>query len=151
MTTVAFVLASWRPDVPAGMERAVAGHVAAITAAGHRAVIITADHGAPTTYRNADVVTLTALPVSFPCDDDTLRDTITGAADAIRSELISVFVRERVDAAIYLDALWGLGRIMPQHPRTRNVLAVHVVGHDNDLNTALGHQPAAIIAPSTTV
>ena len=45
--TVAFVLASWRPDAPAGMERAVAAHAAALVEAGHNAMIITADPIAP--------------------------------------------------------------------------------------------------------
>ena len=52
---VAFVLASWRPDVPAGMERAVAAHAAALADVGHNAIIVTADPAAPPTYRNVTI------------------------------------------------------------------------------------------------
>jgi glycosyltransferase involved in cell wall biosynthesis len=151
MTTVAFVLVSWRPDIPAGMERAVAAHAAGLADAGHRAVIITADHTAPAIYRSATVAVLTTLKGTFPCDDATLRTAINVSADALRDELVAIFTRELVDVVVYIDALWGLGRIMPTHPRTRSILAVHVVGHDADLHAALTRQPAAVIAPSCTV
>lgn len=151
MTTVAFVLVSWRPDVPAGMERAVAAHAAGLTAAGHHAVIITADHTAPSNYRGATVATLTALDGTFPCDDTTLRTGIHNATGELRRQLVTVFARERVDVAVYVDALWGLGAVMPAYPNTRNVLAAHVVGHDTDLHTALAREPKAVIAPTAAV
>jgi glycosyltransferase involved in cell wall biosynthesis len=151
MTTIAFVLVSWRPDVPAGMERAVAGHAAALTAAGDRAIIITADPAAPPMYRGVQVITLSALKGVFPCDDITLRAAIGDATDALRGELLSILQREPIEVVVYVDGLWGLGRIMPTHPTTRNVLAVHVVGHDVDLQAALARKPAAVIVPSSTV
>jgi glycosyltransferase involved in cell wall biosynthesis len=151
VTTVAFILASWRPDVPGGMERAVAAHAAGLTKAGHHAVIVTADPAAPPTYRGAAVATLTALRGTFPCDDNTLRTTIHRDEDALRCQLLTAFVRAQVDVAVYVDALWGLGSIMAVHPAIRNVLAVHVVGHDADLRAALAHQLMGIIAPSATV
>src|SRR6266568_3448096 len=122
MTTVAFVLVSWCPDVAAGMERAVAAHAVGLTKAGHKAVIVTADPTAPRTYRDATVATITALGGTFPCDDTTLRTAIHQGRDALRRHLVTVFAHERVDVAVYVDALWGLGSIMPAHPQTRNVL-----------------------------
>ncbi|GAA4729866.1 glycosyltransferase family 4 protein [Phytohabitans rumicis] len=151
MTTVAFVLVSWRPDVPAGMERAVAAHAVGLTKAGHSAVIVTADPTAPHSYRGATVATITALGGTFPCDDITLRAAVQQGRDTVRRELVTVFAREGVDVAVYVDALWGLGSIMPTRPQTRNVLAAHVVGHDTDLRAALTLEPAAVIVPSATV
>lgn len=151
MTTVAFVLVSWRPDVPAGMERAVAAHAVGLTKAGHKAVIVTADPTAPPTYREAAVATISALGGTFPCDDTTLRPAIHQGREALRQHLVTVFIRERVDVAVYVDALWGLGSIMPNRPQTRNVLAAHVIGHDTDLRAALAREPAAVIVPSATV
>jgi len=151
MTTVAFVLVSWRPDVPAGMERAVAAHAVGLDKAGHKAVIVTADPTAPRSYRGATVATITALGGTFPCDDTTLRTAIHQRRDAVRRHLVTVFAREGVNVAIYIDALWGLGSIMPNRPETRNVLAAHVVGHDTDLRAALSLQPATVIVPSATV
>jgi glycosyltransferase involved in cell wall biosynthesis len=77
---------------------------------------------------------------------------IHGHCAALRQQLVAVFAREQVDVAVYVDALWGLGIVMPTcYPQTRNVLAAHVVGHDTDLRAALALQPAAVIAPSATV
>jgi glycosyltransferase involved in cell wall biosynthesis len=52
---------------------------------------------------------------------------------------------------VYVDALWGLGILASQvrHP-ARRVLAVHVVGHDADLRTALT-AAQRVIAPSASV
>lgn len=151
MSTVAFVMVSWRPDVPAGMERAVAAHAVGLTKAGHKAVIVTADPTTPRSYRGATVATLSTLSGTFPCDDTLLRATIHHGRDAVRRELVAIFARERVNVAVYVDALWGLGNMMPSRPETRNVLAVHVMGYDSDLRAALAHQPATVIVPSATV
>jgi glycosyltransferase involved in cell wall biosynthesis len=40
---------------------------------------------------------------------------------------------------------------MPRHSEARNVLAAHVVGHDEDLRQALDRRPARVVAPSATV
>ena len=104
MTTVAFVLVSWRPDIPAGMERAVAAHAAGLADAGHRAVIITADHTAPAIYRSATVAVLTTLKGTFPCDDATLRTAINVSADALRDEL----ARAWGDEDTVRDVAWPL-------------------------------------------
>ena len=82
--TVAFVLASYRPDEPAGMERAVAAMASGLRQLGHQAVIITA---APQQGPDPGVITLTELPVAFPCDDGTLRDAIRSAGPALAREL----------------------------------------------------------------
>lgn len=150
ISVVAFVLVSWRPDAPAGMERAVAAHAAGLVAAGHRAVILTAEPDTPRTYRGAVVESLTSLRLLSPCDDETLRSTIDTAADRVRGELAVILARHQVDVVIYVDALWGLGRITVPTPGVRQILAVHVVGHDIDLHAAL-QAADAVIAPSPVV
>jgi hypothetical protein len=37
-----------------------------------------------------------------------------------------------VDVAVYVDTLWGLGWLAPACDGVRLVLAMHVVGHDQD-------------------
>lgn len=146
--TVAFVLVSYRPDEPAGMERAVAALASGLRQLGHQAVIITAaSQPAP----DPSVVTLTGLPVKFPCDDATLRDAITSARLLLARELDTALVEHRADVVVYVDALWGLGILAGdvRHP-ARRVLAVHVVGHDADLRTALA-AAHRVIAPSEPV
>jgi hypothetical protein len=145
--TTALILASWRPDAPAGMERAVIAHAAALRDIGASTVIVTADHTAPETYHGVPIYRLRSLDMAYPCDDTTLRGRIDTAAGAITAELGRLFhANAGVTAAVYVDALWGLGRIMPRYPDVRNILAAHVVGHDDDwsvpgfMDTDLGCQ-----------
>lgn len=143
--TVAFVLVSYRPDEPAGMERAVAGMAAGLRALNHQALILTAASQQPA----PNVLRLRHLPVSFPCGDDTLRTTIDRHREALAHELRTVLTRRQVDIVVYVDGLWGLGRIAADIP-TRGVLAVHVVGHRQDLEPALDGV-TGVFAPSATV
>lgn len=144
--TVAFVLASYTQDAPAGMERAVAGLATGLRQLGHRSLVLTA---APST--DPDVVTLGPVGVTFPCDDNELRDAIsTHHQDAlIANELRQLYRQHDVDVAVYVDALWGLGRLAPQHAG-RTVLAMHVVGHDDDLLPSI-ERADLVIAPSQAV
>ncbi len=146
--TAAFVLASYRPDEPAGMERAVAAMASGLRQLGHQAVIITA---APQPGPDPGVITLTRLPVAFPCDDATLRDAIRSAGPALAREIEAALREHHADVVVYVDALWGLGILAGEvrHP-ARRVLAVHVVGHDADLRTALA-AAHRVIAPSESV
>jgi glycosyltransferase involved in cell wall biosynthesis len=146
--TAAFVLASYRPDEPAGMERAVAAMASGLRQLRHQAVIITA---APQPGPDPGVITLTRLPVAFPCDDGTIRGAIRSAGPALAHEIEAVLREHHADVVVYVDALWGLGVLAGEvrHP-ARRVLAVHVVGNDDDLRTALAaaHQ---VTVPSESV
>lgn len=151
MTVVAFVLVSWRPDAPAGMERAVAATAAGLRAVGHRAVIITADPTSGASYTGIPVERLTTLRVPAPTTDEAIRGAIGQATKSLQHELLAIFSRHQIDVVIYIDALWGLGRIMPTNAPTRRILAAHVVGHDVDLQAALTRRPTTVIAPSMVV
>ncbi|WP_045875813.1 glycosyltransferase family 4 protein [Pseudofrankia sp. DC12] len=143
--TVLFVLASYRRDAPAGIERAIAGLTTGLNATGHRSLIATA---APHPPDDPDVVPL-QLPVSFPCDDDALRACIENNRPALAAQLGALAARTRADVIVYADALWGLGRIAADLP-VRAVLAVHVVGDPQDLRPALDSADT-VISPSATV
>lgn len=144
MTCIAFVLISYARDVPAGMERATANLADGLRHLGHRAIVITAQR-----CLDPDVVRLRSMNLTFPCDDTTLRDAIDHRGGLIQDELAAILDEHRVDVVVHVDALWGLGRIMPRH-RARRVLAVHVMGHEEDLRPALV-QAERVITPSTTV
>ncbi len=83
----------------------------------------------------------------FPTDDQALREAIDGSD--VAEELAGILHRHQADAVVYTDALWGLGRAMADHP-ARKVLAVHVVGHEEDLRPALATADT-VITPSATV
>jgi iron(II)-dependent oxidoreductase len=146
--TVAFVLVSYRPDEPAGMERAVAAMAAGLGRLGHRALILTA---APQPHPGPGIVGLRELPVTFPCDDTTLRNAAQTHQVAIAQELGAILTRHQADVVVYADGLWGLGRLAAavQH-RARRVLAVHAIGHRTDLAPALAAADQ-VIAPSPAV
>lgn len=151
--TVAFVLASYTRDAPAGMERATAALARGLRQLGHRALTITAVEPDPTKDEvDEDLVVLGSVGVTFPADDDELREAISthGQDKIIAADLRALFRHHRVDIAVYVDALWGLGRLAPACFGVRTVLAVHVVGHDQDLMPGL-ERADAVIAPSTTV
>ena len=145
---VAFVLVSYRPDEPAGIERSVAAMTAGLRRLGHRAVIITA---AAQPGPDPGIVRLGHLPVVFPSDDVTLRGAVGTRQAALSRELDAVLTARQADVIVYADALWGLGRIASavQHP-ARRVLAVHVVGDQADLEPALAAADC-VIAPSAAV
>jgi iron(II)-dependent oxidoreductase len=130
------------------MERAVAALSAGLRELGHRALILTA---ASQPCRDAGIIRIRALPVTFPCDDNTLRSAVQAQQVTIACELDAILTRQQADVVVYVDALWGLGRLAVdiQH-RARRVLAVHVVGHYADLAPALT-AAQRVIAPSAAV
>jgi glycosyltransferase involved in cell wall biosynthesis len=152
--TVAFVLASHTHDAPAGMERATAALARGLRQLGHRALIITAIAPDQTKGQEVDkdLVVLGSVGVAFPADDDELRDAISthGQDEIIAADLRALYRDHHVDIAVYVDALWGLGRLAPAYEGVRTVLAMHVVGHDQDLVPAV-ERADVVVAPSTTV
>ncbi|MGN2642368.1 glycosyltransferase family 4 protein [Nocardia takedensis] len=146
--TVAFVLVSYRHDEPAGMERATAATAAGLRALGHTAYIISAAPAPPT---DTDIVALTSLPVGFPCDDDTLRATVLTHHTAVTAQLAAILTARATDIVVYVDCLWGLGRLAAEVEHSAHrVLAVHVLGHARDLAPALAAADQ-VFAPSSTV
>lgn len=145
--TVALVLASYTENAPAGMERATAALAHGLRQLGHRSLILTAAPAPP----DLDTLTLSSVGVTFPCDDDDLRDAIAthGQNDLVAAELREIYRQHQVDVAVYTDALWGLGRAAPAD-WVRSVLAMHVVGHQQDLRPALARSDL-VITPSQTV
>lgn len=155
--TVAFVLVSWAPDAPAGMERATAAAAAGLAASGHHPLIVTAaaqPAGEPAGRAHpcpVPVYQLQTLRLRLPADDETLRAAISAHQHGLQAELRALYHRRHVDVAVYVDALWGLGRAMPTNLPRRRVLAVHVIGAGPDLADALARQPTAVIVPSAVV
>lgn len=143
--TVAFILVSYARDAPAGMERATAALAEGVRGLGHRALLVTATPSA-----EPDTAVLETIKIPRPASDDDLRAAIDGHEHAVADELRALFHHHRVDVAVYVDALWGLGRLAPRCPGVLSVLAMHVVGHDQDLVPAL-ERADLVIAPSSVV
>ncbi|MET8683618.1 glycosyltransferase family 4 protein [Streptomyces sp. NPDC004732] len=148
---VVFVLASWRMDAPAGIERATAALATGLAQTGHRVAIATAvpQEGEPALGGVA--VELLDLPVTFPCDDDVLREAIVKGEDKLQARLWEIIARHRADTVVFTDALWGLGRLAADLPDgVRRVLAAHVLPNVEDAPAALSRADRVII-PSPVV
>ncbi|MGH8901681.1 MAG: glycosyltransferase family 4 protein [Egibacteraceae bacterium] len=143
---IAFVLLSYQRDAPAGMERAVAGLLDGLVALGHHAVVLSA---APQAASDRDVVPIRSLAVGFPSDDGRLRAAIQQAS-GLEDEVDAILHDRAIDIVCYVDALWGIGRLLTRGP-FRAVLTVHVVGHRIDLDAALGRRPDVVLAPAKRV
>jgi len=143
---IAFVLLSYQRDAPAGMERSVAGLLSGLDALGHRAIVLSAS---PCVAGDPDVVGIRSLSVRFPSDDNLLRNAIQHAGD-LEDEVESILHDHATDIVCYVDALWGMGRLLTMG-LFQTVLMVHVVGHRVDLEAALRRNPTAVCAPSGSV
>lgn len=140
---IAFILASYAPDTPAGIERATAALARGLRDLGQHAIVLTA---APQPHLDPHVVTLGSLDIRFPTTDNALRQAISSSG--VAEEIADVIARHQCDLVVHTDALWGLGRL-PLRPGPRRVLAAHVIGHREDLLPAL-NLADTVVAPSAT-
>lgn len=149
--SIIFVLASWRVDAPAGIERATAALAAGLAVLGHRAVIVTAVGAGHGPRLPGVTMEHLKLPVAFPCDDQVLRKVLLDSTDTIQSRLREIVTRHRADTVVFTDALWGLGRLAADlPPGVRRVLAAHVLPNPEDAPEALARADTVII-PSGVV
>ncbi|MCX4758659.1 glycosyltransferase family 4 protein [Kitasatospora purpeofusca] len=149
---VLLVLVSWRPDAPAGIERATAALAAGLAEAGHRPVIATA---APQpdgpTLPGVTVERLRLDNVTFPCEDDVLRRAVTGQDSALARQIRDLITTHRIDTVLFTDALWGLGRLRGDFPgHVRRALAAHVKPAVLDAGPAFA-RATRVLVPSDTV
>ncbi|MGW2544044.1 glycosyltransferase family 4 protein [Kitasatospora sp. NPDC001574] len=149
---VLLVLVSWRPDAPAGIERATAALAVGLAESGHRPVIATA---APQpdgpTLPGVTVERLRLDHVTFPCEDDVLRRAVTGQDSALARQIRDLITAHRIDTVLFTDALWGLGRLRGELPgNVRRALAAHVAPTVLDAGPAFA-RATRVLVPSDTV
>jgi hypothetical protein len=146
--TFVFVLVSYRLDEPAGVARTVAATSAGLRQLGHRALTVTA---VPQLFPDPDVIELTQLPVTFPCDHRALRQAIRSSRSVLTSELTAILYRCQASTVIYAGPLQGLGCLAPSvsHP-ARPVLAVHDLASRADLTAALA-AAGRVVTPSAAI
>jgi glycosyltransferase involved in cell wall biosynthesis len=139
---IAFVLLTYSPDAPAGLERATAALAAGLRELGHEAVILTAAAGRGGEH-------LIPVPVTVP-DPATEDDLLRALADPepVTSAVRSILASRGTDIACWADASWGLGYLAPAPPGTRTVLKIAVMRDDPLFRQALARQPDAVITNS---
>lgn len=130
---IAFVLLTYAPDAPAGLERSTASLMTGLRGLGHNVIMLTAarnsGHGDPG---------LAGLPVELP--NPATEDDLLGAlADPVpvQARVRDILTRHRTDVVCWADASWGLGYLAPAPPGTRTVLKVAVLRTDPLFERAL--------------
>ena len=141
---IAFVLLTYAPDAPAGLERSTAALMAGLREAGHDVIMVTADrntgHGDP-----ALIGAGIALPVTATEDD-----LLAAVADPapVQARVRDILIRHRTDVVCWADASWGLGYLAPAPAGIRTVLKVAVLRTDSLFRQALVVGPDRVITNS---
>ncbi|MFE0023383.1 glycosyltransferase [Amycolatopsis sp. NPDC059021] len=141
---VVFVLLTYAPDAPAGIERSIAALVHGLRATGHPAYVLTA--GPPTDRDGTEILRLPHLTLPTPATEDDLLAALDRAptvADDVRHLLSTV----DADVVCWVDATWGLGFLAP-HPGIPTALMVRVLRTDTYLHQALAHCPDRVLTNS---
>jgi iron(II)-dependent oxidoreductase len=143
---IAFVLLTYNPDEPAGIERSIAALTNGLREAGHRTIVLAAGPAHPA---DGDlVVRLGGLTLPRPATEDDLRHALNGTADPIADEVRGLLARHGTELVCWVDAVWGLGYLAPAPPSVRTALMVRVLRTDGPMYEALGKSPDTVLTNS---
>ncbi|QNP74394.1 glycosyltransferase family 4 protein [Streptomyces roseirectus] len=142
---VAFVLLTYAPDEPAGVERAVDSLADGLRAAGHDALIIAAGPAHP--GDGPHVVRLDSVTLPRPLLFDDLPQLFEHSAP-VRREVLDILGRFEADVVCWADAVVGLGFLNPAPPGARTALMVHFLRVDDHMRRALAHRPDVVLPVS---
>jgi glycosyltransferase involved in cell wall biosynthesis len=140
---IAFVLLTYAPDAPAGLERSTAALIAGLRELGHQVVVVTAAAG------SAGGAGLITVPVSVP-DPATEDDLLRALADPspVAGQVRAILRDRDIDVVCWADTSWGLGYLAPAPPGVRTVLKIAVLRTDPLFRQALARHPDAVITNS---
>jgi glycosyltransferase involved in cell wall biosynthesis len=140
---IAFVLLTYAPDEPAGLERSTAALMAGLRQAGHDVIMLTArnsGHGDPALI-GVDI------PLPNPATEEDLLAALAHP-EPVQARVRDILTRHRTDIACWADASWGLGYLAPAPPGIRTVLKVAVLRTDPLFAQALAAGPDRVITNS---
>ncbi len=142
--TIVFVLLTYGPDEPAGIERSIAALVHGLRARGHRAHVLAA--GPVTAADRPEIIRLCSLVLPRPATEE---DLLTAVANApgLPGDLAGLLSELDADLVCWTDATWGLGYLAPQ-PGIATALMVRVLRTDTYLHQALAHHPDHVLTNS---
>jgi iron(II)-dependent oxidoreductase len=146
--TVAFVLLSYRPDFPAGIERSVAALAEGVRRLGHRPLIVAGGPAAPEDAREPCLVRLESVSLPWPA---TARDVEAVLADPapVADEVRAVLGSHDVAAACWAEPLWGLGWLSPAPDGTRTALMVHKIRPAGEERWRAALAAADVVCPAS--
>ncbi|MFI9644372.1 glycosyltransferase family 4 protein [Micromonospora sp. NPDC051925] len=135
---IAFVLLTYRPDAPAGIERSIAALATGLRLLGHRALILTATLPPDVDAARIEPDMIRLRGVRLP-DPATEADLLAALADpaSVQAEVTDLLGHHQVDLVCWADASWGLGYLASAPPRVRTALMVRVPRSDELFDQAL--------------
>lgn len=141
---IVFVLLTYGPDEPAGIERSIAALVHGLRTTGHRAHVLTA--GPVTTADRPEIIRLCSLILPRPATEEDLLATVANTP-GLSSEVTGTLSELDADLVCWADATWGLGYLAP-HPGITTALMVRVLRTDTYLHQALARHPDYVLTNS---
>lgn len=142
--TIVFVLLTYGPDEPAGIERSIAALVHGLRAHGHRTCVLAA--GPVTVADRPEIVRLASLVLPRPATEDDLLAAVANAP-GLAGEVAGLLSELDAELVCWVDATWGLGYLAP-HPGIATALMVRVLRTDTYLHQALAHHPDYVLTNS---
>lgn len=141
---IAFVLLTYTPDAPAGLERSTAALMAGLRDLGHHVLMLTAAGKNPDGEPG-----LVELPVTLP-DPATENDLLRALADPgpVEHAVREILAAHQADVVCWADTSWGLGYLAPAPAGTRTVLKMAVLRTDDLMARALAATPGRVITNS---
>jgi len=142
--TIVFVLLTYGPDEPAGIERSIAALVYGLRAHGHQAHVLAA--GPVTAADHPEIIRLRSLVLPHPATEEDLLAAVANAP-GLASEVTGILAETNAELVCWTDATWGLGYLAP-HPGIATALMARVLRTDTYLHQALAHHPNHILTTS---
>jgi GlcNAc-PI de-N-acetylase len=142
--TIVFVLLTYGPDEPAGIERSIAALMRGLRAQGRRAHVLAA--GPVTAADRPEIIRLRSLILPHPATEEDLLAAVAKAPD-LPSEVTGILAETDAELVCWADATWGLGYLAP-HPGITTALMVRVLRTDTYLHQALAHHPDHVLTTS---
>ncbi|MFJ7279918.1 glycosyltransferase family 4 protein [Kitasatospora sp. NPDC098663] len=143
---IAFVLLTYNPDEPAGIERSVGSLAAGLRELGHQVITIVA--GPASATDKPDLVRLDSVTLVRPMLFDDLPRVLADPGP-VRDEVRGILVEHHVDVVCWADAVVGLGYLAPAPDGVRTALMAHLVRGDSRMHESLAHKPDAVLAASS--
>ncbi|WSQ14936.1 glycosyltransferase family 4 protein [Streptomyces sp. NBC_01231] len=142
---IAFVMLTYHPDEPAGIERSIASLAAGLREMGHSTLVIAANSADSTPAPRVVRLTSVTFPRPVPYEEIPL---LLADTDAIGGEVRRILEDHQTDLVCWCDAVSGLGFLSPAGPGTRTVLMVHFPRADEAMRQSLAHEPDAVVTVS---
>jgi iron(II)-dependent oxidoreductase len=126
VSTVAFVLLSYRPDFPAGIERSIAALAGGVRRLGHCPLIVASGPASPDDAREPSLVRLNSVSLPWPTTGLDVEASLADPGPVVEEVQAVLAAHDAADACL-TEPLWGLGWLSPFPAGTRTALTMHKI------------------------